>query len=87
MIQLLQNAPAASRSKVARLATLLGTNALEAHLGDMIADMLDTVADPDAQRDLRLQNAVDVIQFRPLDLDVATAVAEQLTSQIDVEFG
>ncbi|MCR9197816.1 MAG: ThuA domain-containing protein [Planctomycetaceae bacterium] len=87
LIQLLQNAPAASRSKVARLATLLGTNALEAHLGDLIADMLDTVADADAQRDLRLQNAVDVIQFRPLDLDVATAVAEQLTSQIDVEFG
>ena len=87
LLTLLQNVPAASRSKVARLATLLGTTALDAHIGGLITDMLDTVSDEDAARDLRLQNAVDVVQFRPRDIDVATAVAEQLTSQVDVEFG
>lgn len=87
LLSLLETVPAASRSKVVRLGAVIGTTALDSHIGELVASMLQTVSDSSLPAATRLSNARDVIQFRPVDAGVAAAVAAQLTAAVDVEFG
>lgn len=87
LLSIFESAPASSKGKVIRLATLIGTAALDSHVGDLIRSMLDVVADSEATAESRLQNAKDAIQFRPDDAQVAATIAAELTSQVTVEFG
>ncbi|MCP4174445.1 MAG: c-type cytochrome [Fuerstiella sp.] len=87
LVSLLQKGSSGTKSRLVRLATQCGTEALDAHAEEIVKSLLDTVSDVTGGDDVRIAAARDVVGFRADDEDVAQQIVDQLNAQIAPELG
>ena len=81
LLELLDRVPGAEKAKVIRLATLLGSTALEEQAAEIVKSMLSIVQNVAEPVPMRRDAATQLISFRPDDPAVVAGILEELTPQ------
>ncbi len=87
LVNLLHQGTAGTKSKLVRLATQCGTHALDVHADEIVASLLDAVADLKGTDETRISAARDVVGFRANDAIVAERIVDQLNAQMPPQLG
>jgi putative membrane-bound dehydrogenase-like protein len=81
LLELLDRAHGAEKSKVIRLGALLGAKGMENQAAAISASLLATIASTEEPVPVRRDAAAQLISFRPQDAAVVTGIVEQITPQ------
>lgn len=85
LVTAFENADAASKSKLIRLAARCGTKALDAHAKEILQSLVALVGDEDAGDRDRVAAARDLVGFRADDGEIAGRIVDQINAQTSPE--
>ncbi len=85
LIKLLDRIPAGSKGKLLQLANVCGSKALESHAKEIVDGLLTVVGDAEKSVADRSAAAKEAVSFQPDNMDVLTAVLDQLNAQTTPE--
>jgi len=80
------NASAASKGKLIRLAGKCGTKVLDPHVKEIVQSLVAVVGDEEAQEEARVAAARDLVGFRSDDAEIAGQIVAQINARTSPEF-
>lgn len=87
LLNVFENVPVVTKSKVLQLATLFHSTALDEKAGEILKGLSEVVADSEMQENDRLLAARNLVALKPGDNAVIAAIVEQLGPRTTPEFG